>query len=57
LQYIHIFNILLGTTDPLDRDITIHQVILILKYYLYKLTCVGDKPSIKYLKYYIIVLK
>ena len=39
----------------LDPDNTNNQVILILKYYLYKCRCLGDKPSInggiKYLKY------
>jgi len=50
-------NIILGITNPLDPDNTIsnNQVILILKYYLYKCRCLGDKPSInggiKYLKY------
>ena len=40
---------------PLDPVNTNDQVILILKYYLYKCRCLGDKPSIngglKYLKY------
>jgi hypothetical protein len=31
---------------PLDPDNTKNQVILILKYYLYKCRCLGDKPSI-----------
>jgi hypothetical protein len=38
-----------------DPDNTNNQVILILKYYLYKCRCLGDKPSINgginYLKY------
>ena len=41
--------------NPLDPNNTKNQVILILKYYLYKCRCLGDKPSInaglKYLKY------
>ena len=41
--------------NPLDADNTNNQVIMILKYYLYKCRCLGDKPSIngglKYLKY------
>jgi hypothetical protein len=32
--------------DPLDPDNTKNQVILILKYYLYKCRSLGDKPSI-----------
>jgi hypothetical protein len=39
-------NIILGIIDPLDPDNTKNQVILILKYYLYKCRCLGDKPSI-----------
>jgi hypothetical protein len=31
---------------PLDPVNTNDQVILILKYYLYKCRCLGDKPSI-----------
>ena len=46
---------MLGTTNHLDPDNTNNQVILILKYFLYKCRCLGDKPSInsglKYLKY------
>ena len=45
----------------LDPDNTNNQVILILKYYLYKCRCLGDKPSInggiKYLKYCITIEK
>ena len=55
MQYINAPNIILGITNPLDPDNTNNQVILILKYYLYKCRCWGDKPSInggiKYLKY------
>jgi hypothetical protein len=44
-----------------SADNTNTQVILILKYYLYKYRCLGDKPSIngstKYLKYYIKIEK
>ena len=47
--------------NPLDPDNTNHQVILILKYYLYKCRCLVDKPSIngglKYLKYCIQIEK
>ena len=54
-------NIILGIMDPLDPDNTKNQVILILKYYLYKCRCLGDKPSIngglKYLKYCIKIEK
>jgi hypothetical protein len=43
-----------GKMSPLYPDNTNNQVILILKYYLYKCRCLGDKPSIngglKYLK-------
>ena len=55
MQYINAPNIILGIMDPLDPDNTKNQVILILKYYLCKCRCLGDKPSIngglKYLKY------
>jgi hypothetical protein len=55
MQYINAPNIILGIINPLDPYNTINQVILILKYYLYKCRCLGDKPSInggiKYLKY------
>jgi hypothetical protein len=55
MQYINAPNIILGKINPLDPDNTNNQVILILKYYLCKCTCLGDKPSIngglKYLKY------
>jgi hypothetical protein len=53
--------IILGITNPLYPDNTNNQVILILKYYLYKCRCLGDKPSIngglKYLKYCINIEK
>ena len=55
MQYINAPNIILGIMNPLDPDNTKNQVILILKYYLCKCRCLGDKPSIngglKYLKY------
>ena len=61
MQYINAPNIILGITNPLDPDNTNNQVILILKYYLYKCRCLGDKPSInggiKYLKYCIKIEK
>ena len=45
----------MGIANPLDPNTTNSEVILILKYYLYKCRCFGDKPSIngvtKYLKY------
>jgi hypothetical protein len=54
-------NIILSITNPLDPDNTNNQVILILKYYLYKCRCLGDKTSIygglKYLKYSIKIEK
>ena len=47
--------------NPLDPDNTSNQDILILKYYLYKCRCLGDKPSIngglKQLKYCIKIEK
>jgi hypothetical protein len=47
--------------NPLDPDNTNNQIILILKFYLYKCRCLGDKPSIngglKYLKYCIKIEK
>ena len=46
MQYINAPNIILGIMNPLDPDNTKNQVILILKYYLYKCRCLGDKPSI-----------
>ena len=46
MQYINAPNIILGIANPLDPDNTNNQVILILKYYLYKYRCLGDKPSI-----------
>ena len=53
--------IILGITNPLYPDNANNQVILILKYYLYKCRCLGDKPSIngglKYLKYCIKIEK
>jgi hypothetical protein len=55
MQYINAPHIILGIMKPLDPVNTNDQVILILKYYLYKCRCLGDKPSIngglKYLKY------
>ena len=61
MQYINAPNIILGIANPLDPDNTNNQVILILKYYLYKCRCLGDKPSInggiKYLKYCIKIEK
>jgi hypothetical protein len=54
----------LGIANSLDPDNTNNQVILILKYHLYKwykCRCLGDKPSInggiKYLKYCIKIEK
>jgi hypothetical protein len=47
----HIFhapNIILGIANPLDPENFNNQVILILKYYLYKCRCLGDKPSWRY---------
>jgi len=59
MQYINAPNIILGITNPLDPHNT--KVILILKYYLYKCRCLGDKPNIngglKYLKYCIKIKK
>ena len=46
MHYINAPNIILGIANPLDPDNTNNQVILILKYYLYKCRCLGDKPSI-----------
>ena len=46
LQYINALNIIFGIMNPLDPDNTINQVILILKYCLYKCRCLGDRPSI-----------
>ena len=61
MQYINAPNIKLGIANPLDPDNTNNQVILILKYYLYKCRCLGDKPSIyggtKYPKYCIRIEK
>jgi hypothetical protein len=42
MQYINAPNIILGIMNPLDPDDTTYQVILILKYYLYKCRCLGD---------------
>ena len=57
--YMHL--IILGKMNPLDPDNTNNQVILILKFYLYKCRCLVDKPSIngglKYLKYCIKIEK
>ena len=61
MQYINAPNIIFGNMNPLDPDNTNNQVILILKYYLYKCRCLGDKHSInsglKYLKYCIKIEK
>ena len=63
MQYINAPNtsIILSKLNPLDPDNTKNQVILILKYYLYKCRWLGDKPSIndglKYLKYSIKIEK
>jgi hypothetical protein len=61
MQYINAPNIILGVGNPLDPDNTNNQVILILKYYLYKCRCLGDKLSINggiiYLKYCIKIEK
>jgi hypothetical protein len=57
MQYINVPNIILGIANSLDPDNTNNQVILILKYHLYKCRCLGDKPSIKYLKYCIKIEK
>ena len=46
IRYIYAPNIILGIMKPLDPVNTNDQVILILKYYLYKCRCLGDKPSI-----------
>ena len=46
MQYINAPTIILGIMKPLDPVNTNDQVILILKYYLYKCRCLGDKPSI-----------
>ena len=55
MQYINAPNIILGIANPLDPDNTNNQVILILKYYLYKFRYLGNKPNIngdlQYLKY------
>ena len=59
MQYINAPNIILGIMNPLDPDST--KVILILRYYLYKCRCLGDKPNIngglQYLKYCIKIVK
>ena len=61
MQYINAPNIILDIENPLDPDNTNTQVILILRYYLYKCRCLGDNPSINggiiYLKYYIKIEK
>jgi hypothetical protein len=61
MQYINAPNIILGIVNPLNPENPINQVILILKYVLYKCRWVGDKPSIndelKYLKYCIKIEK
>ena len=54
MQYINAPHIILGIINPLDQENTKDQVLLFLKYYLYKCRCLGDKPNIndglKYLK-------
>ena len=61
MQYINASNIILGTMKSLDPNNTNNQVILILKYYLYKCRYLGGKPringGIKYLKYCINIEK
>ena len=61
MQYINAPNIILSIANPFDPDTTTNQVILILKYYLYKCRCLGDNPSInggiKYLKFCIKIEK
>ena len=61
MQCINAHNIILGIMNPLEPDNTNNQVILILKCYLYKCRCLGDKPNInggvKYLKYCIKIEK
>jgi hypothetical protein len=61
MQYINAPNIILGIMNPLGPDDTKNHVILILKYYLYKCRCLGDKPCIngglQYLKYCIKIEK
>ena len=44
MQYINAPNIKLGIANPLNPDNTSDQVILILRYYLYKCRCLGDNP-------------
>ena len=44
MQYINAPNIKLGIANPLDPDNTSNQVILIVRYYLYKCRCLGDNP-------------
>ena len=39
-------NIILGIANSIDPDNTNNQVILILRYYLYKCRCLGGKPSL-----------
>ena len=45
MQHTNAPHLILGIINPLDQDNTKDQVILILKYYLYKCRCLGDKPS------------
>ena len=60
-RYINAPNIILGIANPFDPDNTNNQVILSLKYYLYKCRCLADNSSInrstKYLKYCIKIEK
>jgi hypothetical protein len=41
MQYINAPNIKLGIMNPLDPDNTSNQVILIVRYYLYKCRCLS----------------
>ena len=54
-------HLILYIANPFDPDNTNNPVILILRYYLHKCRCLGDKPSIngstKYLKYCIKIEK
>ena len=60
-RYVNAPNNILGIANPFGPDNTNNQLILILKYYLHKCRCLGDKPSIyggtTYLKYYIKIEK
>ena len=58
MQYKSAPNIILDLTNPLNPDNIINQVILILKFYLYKCICLGENLSInggmKYMQYRIL---